>query len=319
MVSNCFRSCSRRWCCRRPMPCRSRRWCRPPCDRRPNSSRRTRSSACSPDSRASSRSFLPASCSRWSGRALQRVSSVAMTVLRANVGFTFFHLAFWLRTFDNGTALFGAAIASSALSSMLGNAIAPRVRRMMREETMLTLALALSAAGGIGLAAFGTPAAGIMLAGIVGFSAAIGRLAFESIVQRDAPEANQGRAFASFETRFQFAWAAAAFLAVAIQAPGAIGLLIVGVVAAGTMVQLQFRDAITTKRRRRRRRRRRPSSARRSGRPRAGGPKSAQPSHPPSPQGPPGDDDPTPRRLPRVRATDPEPRSRSESEWPRDR
>ena len=248
-----------------------------------------------------------------------RVASVAMTVLRANVGFTFFHLAFWLRTFDNGTALFGAAIASSALSSMLGNAIAPRVRRMMREETMLTLALALSAAGGIGLAAFGTPAAGIMLAGIVGFSAAIGRLAFESIVQRDAPEANQGRAFASFETRFQFAWAAAAFLAVAIQAPGAIGLLIVGVVAAGTMVQLQFRDAITTKRRRRRRRRRRPSSARRSGRPRAGGPKSAQPSHPPSPQGPPGDDDPTPRRLPRVRATDPEPRSRSESEWPRDR
>ena len=245
-----------------------------------------------------------------------RVASVAMTVLRANVGFTFFHLAFWLRTFDNGTALFGAAIASSALASMLGNAIAPRVRRMMREETMLTLALALSAAGGIGLAAFGTPAAGIMLAGIVGFSAAIGRLAFESIVQRDAPEANQGRAFASFETRFQFAWAAAAFLAVAIQAPGAIGLLIVGVVAAGTMVQLQFRDAITTKRRRRRRRRR-PSSARRSGRPRAGGPKSAQPRPQRPPPGPP-DDDPTPRRLPRVRATDPEPRSRSESERPQD-
>ena len=239
-----------------------------------------------------------------------RVASVAMTVLRASVGFTFFHLAFWLRTFDNGTALFGAAIASSALSTMLGNAIAPRARRMMREETMLTVALALSAVGGIGLAAFGTPVAGIVLAGIVGFSAAIGRLAFESIVQRDAPDANQGRAFASFETRFQFAWAAAAFVAVAIQAPGSIGLLIVGVVAAGTMVQVQFREAINTRRRTKRRRRRRPSARGRS----------ARPSSPPRPAaGSAGDDDPTPRHLPHVRATDPEPRSRSESERPQDR
>ena len=236
-----------------------------------------------------------------------RAAAIAMTVLRASVGFTFFHLAFWLRTFDNGTALFGAAIASSALSTMVGNAIAPRVRRMMREETMLTLALAFSAFGGIGLAVVGTPIAGVVLAGIVGFSAAIGRLAFESIVQRDAPEANQGRAFASFETRFQFAWAAAAFLAVAIQAPGAIGLLIVGLVAAGTMVQLRYRESIVMKRRSSRRRRRRPPSSppRSTSRPR--------------PAGPAVDDDPTPRHLPRVRATDPEPRSRSESERPRDR
>ncbi len=239
-----------------------------------------------------------------------RVASVAMTVLRADVGFIFFHLAFWLRTFDNGTALFGLAIASSALSTMIGNAIAPRVRRTMREETMLTVALAFSAAAGIGLAAFGTPAAGVVLAGVVGFSGSIGRLAFESIVQRDAPEANQGRAFASFETRFQFAWAAAAFLAVAIQAPGAIGLLIVGVVAAGTMVQLQFRETIAARRRSHRKRRRRPSSSRK---------RSASRKRPPPAPRSSSDDDPTPRRLPRVRATDPAPRSRSESERPRDR
>jgi len=279
-----------------------------------------------------------------------RVAAIAMTVLRANVGFTFFHLAFWLRTFDNGTALFGAAIAASALSTMVGNAIAPRVRRAMREETMLTVALALSAVGGIALAVFGTPAAGVVLAGIVGFSAAIGRLAFESIVQRDAPEANQGRAFASFETRFQFAWAGAAFLAVAIQAPGSIGLLIVGVVAAGTMVQLQFRDSIATKRSSKKRRRspspaggpgrsksgRSTSPRSKSGRSKSGRSTSTRSSsarsgsdrsksapsgsdrRPPPPR-PPGDDDPTPRHLPRVQATDPEPRSRSESERPQDR
>ena len=232
-----------------------------------------------------------------------RVASVAMTVLRANVGFIFFHLAFWLRTYHNGTALFGAAIAPSALATMCGNALAPRVRRMMREETMLTVALGLSAGGGLLLAVVGSPIAGIVLAGIVGLSAAIGRLAFESIVQRDAPEANQGRAFASFETRFQFAWAAAAFIAVAIQAPGPIGLLIVGVVAAGTLAHLRFGDAIR-RRRTPQRRRRRPVSSRRRRPPNRGTSRSG---------------DVRSGRAPRGRATGPAPRSRSASEPPRDR
>ncbi|MGA9275431.1 MFS transporter, partial [Ilumatobacter sp.] len=111
-----------------------------------------------------------------------RMAATAMTVLRANVGFTFFHLAFWLRTFDNGTALFGASIAASAVATMFGNALAPRVRRMAREETMLTGVLALSAVAGLGLAVLGSAGAGIVLAGVVGFSAALGRLGFESIV-----------------------------------------------------------------------------------------------------------------------------------------
>ena len=33
-----------------------------------------------------------------------------------------------------------------------------------------------------------------------------GKLAFDSIVQRDAPDANRGRSFARFETRFQIIW-----------------------------------------------------------------------------------------------------------------
>jgi hypothetical protein len=32
------------------------------------------------------------------------------------------------------------------------------------------------------------------------------RMAFDSIVQRDAPDANRGRSFARFEVRFQLAW-----------------------------------------------------------------------------------------------------------------
>lgn len=193
-----------------------------------------------------------------------QAGSLAMTVLRANVGFTFFHLAFWLRSQDKGTLLFGAAVGVSAVATMVGNAIAPRLRARMQEETMLSAALVVSAAGGIGLAVLGGPVAGVLVAAVVNFVASIGRLSFESIVQRDAPGANQGRAFATFETRFQFAWAAAAFVAVAIQVPGEIGFLIVGVVAAATLVNLRVGTSRSRSVPKRRRRRRPPSGRGRS-------------------------------------------------------
>ncbi len=238
-------------------------------------------------------------------------ASIAMTVLRAAVGFTFFHLAFWLRTFDNGAVLFGAAVGASAVATMIGNALAPQVRRMMREETMLSAALTLSAVAGFVFAVLGGPYSGVALAAVLNFVAALGRLGFESIVQRDAPEANQGRAFATFETRFQFAWAAAAFVAVAIRVPGPVGLVIVGIATAATAVQLQLR----ARRPDRAKRRRSSSESRRSPagrRPPQGGRRRRQ--RPPgSRSGPPGVRKGRGRAT-RGRATGPVPRSRSASE-----
>ncbi|MEL6892888.1 MAG: MFS transporter [Actinomycetota bacterium] len=168
-----------------------------------------------------------------------QITAVAMTVLRANVGFLFFHLAFYLRGLDKGTLLFGAAVGLSALATMSGNAVAPRLRRQIGERTMLSSALAVSCAAAMTLALLSGPIAGVVLACVVNFCAAIGRLGFESIVQSDAPGANRGRAFASFETRFQLAWAVAAFAAVAIQVPGDVGYLIVGWLAVGALVYLR--------------------------------------------------------------------------------
>ena len=53
-----------------------------------------------------------------------QLGAIAMTVLRGLVGFTFFHLAFWLRSQDQGTLWFAAVVGVSALASMLGNAVA---------------------------------------------------------------------------------------------------------------------------------------------------------------------------------------------------
>jgi hypothetical protein len=154
------------------------------------------------------------------------------------VGFTFFHLAFWLRSQEQGTVWFAAVVGVSALAAMVGNAVASSVRTHVREETMLSISLLVCAAAGLGVALLGGPVGAVVLAGVLNLMASLGRLSFESIVQRDAPGANQGRAFAVFETRFQLAWALGAFAAVAIQAPGPIGFLVVGLAAAGASVYL---------------------------------------------------------------------------------
>jgi hypothetical protein len=164
-----------------------------------------------------------------------QLGAIAMTILRANVGFTFFHLAFWLRSQDQGAVWFAAVVGLAAVASMAGNAIAPRVRTRLSEESMLSASLVISAVTGLAVAVLGGPVGAVILAGVLNLVAAVGRLSFESMVQRDAPGANQGRAFAQFETRFQLAWAVGAFVAVAIQVPGAVGFLVVGVVAGVTV------------------------------------------------------------------------------------
>ena len=190
------------------------------------------------------------------------LGAVAMTVLRGLVGFTFFHLAFWLRSQDQGTLWFAAVVGVSALAAMVGNAIASRVRLRIREETMLTVSLLVCAAAGLSVAVLGGPVGAVILAGALNFMAALGRLSFESIVQRDAPGANRGRAFAVFETRFQLAWALGAFVAVAIQVSGTIGFVVVGATAAGASVYLagRRRDPEVTRRSRARARGRVPRS-----------------------------------------------------------
>lgn len=161
---------------------------------------------------------------------------VAMLILRGSAGFMLFHLAFLFRGNDDDKFLLGIAVGLSSMSTMIGNASAPRLRRSIHEERMITLALGLPAAAGLVGAVIGGAAAGIAVAAVVAFSAAIGRLSFESIVQRDGPATNRGQAFARFETRFQLGWVIAAVLPVLLEIPGSVGFLLVGAVCAAAVV-----------------------------------------------------------------------------------
>lgn len=170
------------------------------------------------------------------------LGSAAMLALRAAVGFVFFHLAFWLRSQESGTLWFGLALSASVAATMLGNIIAPILRRQLRVEMMLMGALGLLAFGGASVAVVGGVRAAVILAAVVNLAAAVGRLAFEATVQRDAPDANRGRAFATFEVRFQLAWVIAGLAAVLIPFSGTVGAAVVavlGAVACANFVQGQ--------------------------------------------------------------------------------
>jgi len=164
------------------------------------------------------------------------LGSTAMAVLRGSVGFLTFLLAFAFRRAHAPSWWFGVAIGASLAGTLVGALLAPRVRRLVTEERMLTASLvAVALAAAIG-ARFGNRAAASALAGVVGLGASAGKLAFDSIVQRDAPDAAQGRAFARFETRFQLVWVAAALVPVVIPVPTRVGMITLAVAASGATI-----------------------------------------------------------------------------------
>ena len=135
----------------------------------------------------------------------------AMAVLRASIGFMVFFSAFSLK---NDLPVLFAVGAASVIGNFIGVVLAPVLRRSMREEVILASALALPAA----FALFGAFVAGAIGFIMAGFTLAVGtgagRLGFDSLLQRDGPDAARGRAFAKFETRFQLVWVIGGMIAI---------------------------------------------------------------------------------------------------------
>lgn len=140
----------------------------------------------------------------------------AMGLLRGAIGFLLFFLAFGLR--DNGEPawVFGAIIAVSGVGGFLGNLVAPQLRKFTREEVILAGSLFAPALACLIAARSGSVTWAMLAAGFVAAGAATGRVAFDSLLQRDAPDAVRGRSFARFETRFQITWVIGALIPVAI-------------------------------------------------------------------------------------------------------
>jgi len=166
-----------------------------------------------------------------------RRAVAAMRLMRGLVGLMFFHLAFWLRDQKAGTVWFGFAVSLASMGTMTANAVAPLVRRRLREETMIIAALAAVGIGGFVCTWIGGVTGGVILVATVNAFAATCKLAYEAVVQSDAPDANRARAFASFETQFQLAWVGAGLIPVVLELPGEFGFFVVGLVGCvGTLL-----------------------------------------------------------------------------------
>ena len=157
-------------------------------------------------------------------------AAIVMSVLRATVGFLAFLVAFELRRPPEApTWWFGAVLAASIVASLLGAAVAPRMRSYVQEEWLLTGAAAVVAVVGVAVAWDAVSGNAVLLisavmAAAVGIGASAGRMAFDAIVQRDAPDAARGRAFARFEAVFQLLWVVGALIPVVIVMPLRLGL-----------------------------------------------------------------------------------------------
>ncbi len=160
------------------------------------------------------------------------LAASGMALLRGIVGFLTLLLAFDFRGNGQPGWHFGVVAAFSVFGALIGSAGAPRLRSLSNEEQLLTGMLLLTVAGAVGAALLGGWQGASVLGFIVGVSSTAGRAAFDSIVQRDAPDANRGRSFARFETRFQMSWVVGAFLPVVIYISVFWGFVIVGVVSA---------------------------------------------------------------------------------------
>ena len=160
----------------------------------------------------------------------------AMGLMRGIVGFLSFMLAFDFK--NNGLPLWqlGIVAAAAQIGFFFGAIAAPRARRMLTEERIIIGCLLLTSGFGVLTAFIGGLGGAALLSFAVGVTASAAKQAFDSIVQRDAPDANRGRSFAKFETRFQLTWVIGALLPIVLSIESELGFAIIAVTAAVAVI-----------------------------------------------------------------------------------
>ncbi len=160
-------------------------------------------------------------------QAVLRVSAFAVATLRGVIGFLTFLVLFSFRRAGAPLWWSGLVAASAGISIQLGALLAMRLQRRVSEQHMIVGALtSVAVAAGVASMAASRPAAAIV-AGMAGLAGSVGRLAFDSIVQRDGAADERGTTFARYETRFQLVWVLGALLPVAVSIPRSVGFALI--------------------------------------------------------------------------------------------
>jgi MFS family permease len=166
------------------------------------------------------------------GYARTLLASLLVAVLRGQVGFFAFVIAFALKGRGAPAWAYAAALAASALGAAASTQVAPRLRRHLSEVPIAIGAAGLVAV--IGIAAVeARPAVpwGIAVMGVLSLAAGSAKIAFDATVQRGLREEHYGRTFARYETVFQLAWVLGAAAATFARTPLGSGESLIGTTA----------------------------------------------------------------------------------------
>jgi Major Facilitator Superfamily len=140
------------------------------------------------------------------------VPSIGAVGMRAASGFLLFLLAFSLRDGGAPTYWFAVLAFGGVAGSFVADLVAPRMPTGTREEGVVIASVSAACVGGLlAFEFYGLPLLTVF-ALMVGAAAEFGRLAFQSLMQRFAPEGAMGRVFVRYEVLFQLAWVAGAFI-----------------------------------------------------------------------------------------------------------
>ena len=147
----------------------------------------------------------------------------AAAIMRFAAGFATFLLAFGLRRESAGLGWYAVALTLSAGGALVGLAFVTRMRNVLRESTLLTIALFATGVGAAFASLRPILAVQVLLAGWIGLSSAIAQPSFDAITQRNVAPGAQGRTFARFAVRQQLLWVVGALVPVAIAMSFSVG------------------------------------------------------------------------------------------------
>jgi hypothetical protein len=157
-----------------------------------------------------------------------------MVAVRAMAGLMTALVVFAFRHDGAPLIWYGLVGVTGVAGNLGGAAVAPTVRRWAAEERIVAacaLVIAAAAVGATQLRVLHRWPAALLLVLTVSLGASIAKVAFDSVVQRDAPERTRSRTIARFETVFQLGWVAGALVPTLFGMSLLIGFVVVSVVS----------------------------------------------------------------------------------------
>jgi MFS family permease len=147
------------------------------------------------------------------------LAATAMSGIRGMVGFITFAVAFALRRQHRSTFDFGLVVAAGLAGSFVGATVAPRLRKIAREERIIEGSLVAVLIASVFALRMHPVQGAMMLTFILGLASNCARMAFDSLIQRESPYARHGKIFAVIEAGLQISWVLGALVPVIVPFP----------------------------------------------------------------------------------------------------